>query len=794
MNKIEKLTTYFFIFFLLFNNVSTAFSQSTAKHTVSGYIKDAKTGEFLIGASVYSEELIKGATTNTYGFYSLTLPAGKHTIVVKFLGYEVQKKQIDLKADFKYNVSLNLEGITGKEVVISDERGRENIQSSQMGKMEIDIKEIKSLPAFMGEADVMKALQLMPGMQSAGEGNAGFYVRGGGPDQNLILLDGAVLYNATHLFGFFSVFNPDAIKNVELTKGGMPANYGGRLSSVIDITMKEGNNKEFKAEGGLGLISSRLTLEGPIKKDTSSFIISARRTYIDLLIDPFIPKSSSFKGTGYYFYDLNAKVNYIVSDKDRIFLSGYFGKDVFSFNNKDAGFQVSVPWGNASATARWNHLFSNKLFMNTTAIFSDYDFSFGATQADFEFVLSSGVRDYTLKTDFNYFPNVRNNIKFGAEYTYHTFRPYNATANQGEVEFDTGETVNLYAHDAGIYVSNDFDLTEKIKINFGLRYSYFQHAGPFNRYVKNEVGGVSDTIKYERGDNIKDYGGLEPRFSARYSISNSSAIKASYTRNYQYIHLASLSAVSLPTDIWMPSTSLVQPQLGTQYSAGYFKNFSDNTFETSFEAYYKSMKNQVEYREGFLPEETVTENVDQSLVFGSGESFGGEFFIKKSKGQLTGWVGYTLSWTNRFFPEINNGMVYPAKFDRRHDLSVVSTYKFNEKWECSAVFVYGTGNAITLPIERYIIEGKIVNNYGPRNQARMPAYHRADISVTYHVPKKKKLESSWNFSVFNVYNRLNPFFIYFANEGDITQNELKITAKQVSLFPILPSVTWNFKF
>jgi hypothetical protein len=769
-----------------------AFAQQ--KFTISGYIKDAATGEALTGANVFLKETMKGTTANQYGFYSFTIDKGKYNLVVSFLGYEEFNQQVELEKDLRINVSLKTRSIVGKEVEITGTRSDQNVQSTEMGKIEMDIEQIRNLPAFMGEVDIMKSLQLMPGIQSAGEGNAGFYVRGGGPDQNLILLDEAVVYNASHLFGFFSVFNSDAVKNIELTKGGMTANYGGRLASVIDVSLKEGNNQELKVDGGIGLIASRLTIQGPIKKDTASYIISARRTYIDAIASPFIKSTSPFKGSGYYFYDLNTKINYKISDKDRIFLSGYFGRDVFSYRNKNSGFNVDIPWGNATGTLRWNHLFNDKLFMNASAIFSDYNFEFKALQSDFEFKLFSGIRDWNGKVDFSWFPSVNHQVKFGANYIYHTFTPSNASARQGDVIFDTGEIVRLYAHESAIYVTDEFDITDRLRVNAGIRYSQFMQVGPFDRFIKDERGNTTDTIFYRPGELIKNYGGPEPRLSARYTLNSKSSVKAAYTRNYQYIHLASLSAVSLPTDVWMPSTSIVRPQLGTQYSVGYFRNLFDNKYETSVELYYKDMQNQVEYKEGYLPEDGVVDNPDQGLTFGRGTSYGAEFFIKKRFGKINGWVGYTLSKTTRLFPNINNGLAFPAKFDRRHDLSVVLIYDLSKKWTFSAIFVYGTGNAITLPIERYFMEGNVVNEYGPRNAFRMAPYHRADISATWNQKTDGRFRSSWNFSVFNVYNRYNPYFIYFTSEGNPTRGDFRVKALQVSLFPILPSVTWNFSF
>jgi len=764
------------------------------KFTISGYVKEEANGESSVGANVYIKELLKGTTTNQYGFYSLTVEKGTYHLVVTYLGFNDHLEEIVLDKDLRININLKIKSYSTQAVEVTGEKTDKNVTGSEMGTIQLEMKQIKNLPAFMGEVDILKTIQLLPGVKSAGDGNSGFYVRGGGPDQNLILLDEAVVYNASHLFGFFSVFNGDAVKSINLIKGGMPAEYGGRLASVLDISMKEGNNQKFQAQGGIGIISSRLTIEGPIKKDTGSFVISGRRTYIDILAAPFIKKSSPFKGSGYYFYDLNTKINYRLSDKDRLFLSGYFGRDVFLYNNKESEFKVNIPWGNATGCLRWNHLFSDKLFMNTSAIFSDYKFEFGAEQSGFEFKLFSGVTDWNGKVDFSYYPSNQHHIKFGSNYIFHTFVPSNASAKSGDVVFDFGKIIKQYAHEAALYISDDFDVTKKIRLNAGLRYSTFIQVGPFDRYVKDLKGNTTDTLHYRSGEKIKTYGGLEPRFSIRYTLNSKSSVKASFTQNYQYVHLASLSAVSLPTDIWVPSSEVVKPQFGTQYAAGYFRNFKDDTYETSIEVYYKKMENQVEYKEGALPEDNVNDNADNSFTFGNGQSYGTELFIKKRSGKFNGWVGYTLSWTTRQFEGLNEGREFYAKYDRRHDASVVLTYDMSTRWSFSTIFVYGTGNAITLPVARYIFEGRIVNQYGDRNSFRMAPYHRLDISATLQGKKHKRYESSWNFSVFNVYNRHNPYFIYIATTGTVQSQNLVVKAKQVSLFPILPSVTWNFKW
>ena len=783
------------IIFFIASLAYTVELKAQEKFTISGYIKDAETGEDLMAANVFIVELEKGVSTNTYGFFSLTLPAGTYTIKFSFIGYNDSIQKVVLNSDQRINLKLKPTAVKLDEFEITAERVDENTTSTDMGKVGFDVDKIKTLPAFMGEVDIMKTIQLMPGVQAAGEGNSGFYVRGGGPDQNLILLDEAVVYNASHLFGFFSVFNADAVKNVELYKGTMPANFGGRLASVIDVGLKEGNNKEYEFDGGIGLIASRFTVQGPIKKDTSSFIISARRTYIDALMKPFIKPTANAYGSGYYFYDLNTKINYRFSDKDRLFLSGYFGRDVFNYANKNVGFNVRIPWGNATATARWNHLFNDKLFMNVSAIFSKYNFEFAATQEEFEFALASGITDWNLKTDFFYLPNYRHSIKFGANYVFHTFVPSSVTAKQGDVVFDTGEIVKLYAHDAALFFNDDFDLNEDIRISVGLRYSMFNQVGPFTRYVKDPTLGTNtDTIVYAPGKSVAFYHGPEPRASIRYTLNKTSSLKAAYTRNLQYIHLASLSAVSLPTDVWVPSTDRVKPQIGNQYSVGYFKNFAKNQYETSVEVYYKTMQNQVEYREGAQPDDDVKDNQDNNFVFGKGWSYGAEFFLKKRTGKFNGWIGYTLAWTKRQFDDLNNGEWFYAKFDRRHDVSVALVYELNKRWTFGAVFIYASGNAITLPQSWYLIQDQVVFDFADRNSIRMPAYHRFDISATLKGKETKKFKSSWNFSVYNTYSRFNPYFIYIDQEGNPYDGSLTIKAKKVALFPILPSITWNFSF
>ncbi len=790
--------------------LTPCFISAQKQVTISGYVKDATSGEALIGANVYVKETMRGAATNVYGYYVLNVDPGTHTVAMSYIGYEDFTKNLTLSADLKLNIEARPKAILAKEVEIVGERKQENTEDTRMGTVDLDVQRLQTLPALLGEVDILKTIQFLPGVQNNGEGNSGFYVRGGGPDQNLILLDNATVYNASHLFGFFSVFNADAVKNIELIKGGMPANYGGRISSVLDINMKEGNEKAFHAQGGIGLIASRLTIEGPIVKDKASFIVSGRRTYIDVLTKPFINKSSPFAGSGYYFYDLNAKANYTFSDKDRLFVSGYFGRDVFSLQNGDSGGPgFRIPWGNSTLSVRWNHVFGPKLFLNTTATFSDYSFLFDASQDQFRFKLFSGIKDYGLKADLGHYPNGRHRLKYGAQYIYHVYTTSTVDVSSGDTQFNIDTPPKLHAHESAVYALDEIDLTDALRINLGLRFSRFDHVGPYTRYIVDESGRSVGKEEIAPGAPIHTYQALEPRISLRYRTGRTSSIKASFNQGQQYVHLASFSSTALPTDVWIPSSTRVKPQVGTQYAAGYFRNFLDDLIEASVEGYYKDFKNLIEYADGASPQDNGNTNYDQQLVFGKGYSYGAELFVKKRTGKLTGWVGYTWSRTMRSFPDINNGSEFPSRWDRRHDLSIVATYEHNKRWTFGGAFVYATGQAVTIPVNRYFVEGQLVSEYTERNGYRMVPFHRLDLSATLNgretrevkdpatgetkvVPKK--LVSSWNFGVYNAYNRQNPYFIYFDTAGNPNDGSFQVVAKQVSLFSILPSITWNFKF
>lgn len=770
---------------LLVISLTGAFGQDN--FTLNGYVKDKFSGETLIGANVYLQsDPANGTVTNTYGFYSITLPAGIQNVVFSYVGYQPFIEEINLTENQSLNIDLT-SGLEMEEVIVTAKEDEEddNVESTSMGRVNLPVEQIKITPALLGEVDILKVIQLLPGVSSAGEGSAGFYVRGGGADQNLVLLDEAVVYNSGHFLGFFSVFNADAIKNTTLIKGGIPAVYGGRLSSVLDIQMKEGNNQHFAAEGGIGLISSRLTLEGPIVKGKSSFLISGRRTYGFDLAQPFINKTD-FAGTNYFFYDFNTKFNYQFSQRDRLYLSGYFGRDVLNFEQRDRNFAFRLPYGNSTATLRWNHLFNDKLFFNLSAIYNDYQFKAGFEQEEFRFDVFSGVRDFSAKFDFDYFPSNVHQIKTGLHGTYHKLTPNIVTGNAGETEFvSTGKP--KYANEFALYIQDDWKVLDWLRINIGLRGTLFQQTGPYASKITQDTFGS--------GEIVKTYNSLEPRLFVNTSLGANSSLKAGVTATTQYLHLVSNSSSTLPADVWVASSELVRPQRGWQYAIGYFQNLRNNAYEASVEAYYKDLKDQIDYRESFV--DNSVDQVEDEFVFGNGEAYGLEFFLRKNKGELNGWIGYTLSRTERTFPDIENGRTYPTTYDRTHDLTLVANYNFDKRLTMGFVFIYATGRTYT-PLERlYLIDGELQTDYGPRNSQRLEPYHRMDVSLTW-IPKgndeDKKFKSNWVFSIYNLYNRKNTFFTYTDYESDIQTGVASAKAYKVSIFPILPSITWNFNF
>ncbi len=759
---------------------------SQKQYTVSGYVKDNRSGETLIGANVFLEnDVAIGTVTNTYGFYSITIPEGTQRIVFSYLGYQSIVEERNLNANLNLNINLS-QGVEMEEIVITENAQEEddNVESTSMGRVTLPIEQIKVLPALFGEIDILKTIQLLPGVSSAGEGSAGFYVRGGGADQNLVLLDEAVVYNSGHFLGFFSVFNADAIKNTTLIKGGIPAVYGGRLSSVLDIQMKEGNNQQFQTEGGIGSISARATVEGPIVKDKGSFLLSGRRTYGFDLAQPAINKTD-FAGTNYFFYDFNAKINYQFSQKDRLYLSGYIGRDVLTFAQSGRDFNFKLPYGNGTATLRWNHLFNDKLFFNLSAIYNDYNFKASFSQEEFQFQVASGVIDYTAKFDFHFFPSNEHQLKWGLHATNHKLSPNVVTGSSGDVDFESTVTPK-YGNEYALYLQDDWRISPRFRINLGLRGTMFQQVGP---YTSDQSGRV-----YKTGEVVKTFSSLEPRVFLTTTITPNASFKAGITSTTQYLHLVSNSTSTLPADVWVPSSELVDPQRGWQYAAGYFQNLNKNMYEASIEVYYKSLKNQIDYRESYV--DNSVQEVETEFVFGEGEAYGTEFFIRKNKGNLNGWIGYTLSKATRTFPDIENGRTYPTTYDRTHDLSVVANYKFSRKLTGGFVFVYATGKSFTPPQSIYLIEGEFQTDYGPRNSQRLEPYHRMDVSLTYtpRPDSKKAFRSHWVFSVYNAYNRKNTFFIYTDYDSNLQAGTATIKAYKVSIFPIIPSITWNYKW
>ncbi|MGG1923123.1 TonB-dependent receptor [Chryseobacterium sp. NRRL B-14798] len=756
-----------------------AMAQQT--YSVSGTVKDKKNGELLIGVSVkVSEDPTINVVANEYGFYSLSLPEGNYTLVISYPGYQDFEQKINVDQNIKLDLPLLPSESVEKaidEVVITGIKKDKNLTSAQMGAETLSIKNIEKLPVLFGEKDVMKTIQLLPGIKSNGEGSSGFSVRGGATDQNLILLDEAPVYNASHLLGFFSTFNSDALKDASIIKGNSPAQYGGRLSSVLDVKMKDGNNKDYNVNGGIGLISSRLSVEGPIQKEKSSFIVSGRRTYADL----FLKANKDYKDNKLYFYDLNLKANYQINENNRIYLSGYFGRDVLGL-----GDTFNTDWGNTTATLRWNSIISSKLFSNTSFIYSNYDYKISLKNDDTVFDLNSKIRDWNLKQDFTWFAGNKHSVRFGLQSIYHTLTPSSAS----------GTTVSSFARNPryswenAIYINDDYKATEKLTINYGARLSMFSILGgdTFNTY---ENGVLTDSKFLEKGKFGKTYVNIEPRISANYRINEVSSVKGGYSRNTQNLHLLSNSNSGNPTDQWIGSSYTVKPEIADQISLGYSRNFNNNNYELNAEVYYKDMKNQIDFKNGAQIGFDTGADVESELLFGKGRAYGLELIAKKKSGKLTGWISYTLSKTERKINGINNNEWYNARMDKTHDLSVVATYQLNPKWSFSGLFVYSTGNAVTFPTGKYELNGQTVFQYSNRNADRMPAYHRMDLSATYEPSSNKRFRGSWTFGIYNLYGRENAYTINFEDNPDRPGTT---RAMQTSLFRWVPNITYNFKF
>lgn len=776
-------------------------------YTISGFVSDFENGERLIGANLYVYELQVGAVANNYGFYSLTLPEADTVYVrVSYVGFQTRMLAINLRADINLDIELTPESYGLDTVLVTGERVEESTESTQMSVIDLPIEKIKAMPALLGEADVLKAIQLLPGVQSGSEGSSGIYVRGGGPDQNLLLLDGAPVYNASHVFGFFSVFNSDALQHVNLIKGGFPARYGGRLSSVIDISMKEGNLKRFGAEGAIGLIFSKLTLQGPIIKDRMSFIVSGRRTYIDVVSRPFMEKSEESENPVFFFYDLNAKVNYIASRRSRFYLSFYTGDDVFGnseterlYEGGEERLRFGVDWGNITSTFRWNYVFSPQLFSNTSLTYSKYEFDVltrveqinrgpGLRNTFEQIEYLSGINDWNGKIDFDYVPAPDHYIRFGANVISHAFNPGIGRFREegfGEEPIDmilTPTTSSFSGLEFYTYVEDDARLSNRVKVNAGIHFSGMRVEGRF-------------------------YSALQPRLSARYLLNQDLSVKASFSTMQQYLHLLTNTGINLPTDLWVAATDRIRPQKAWQAAAGATHTFGDGMWEVTVEGYYKDMQNLIEFKPGanFI---TGNEDWQDKIEVGNGHSYGGELFLQRKLGRTTGWFGYTLSWTERTFEGFNNGRTFPYRYDRRHDISIVVTHEFSDHWDLGATWVYGTGNSITLARSRFNMAQRPgepfqyssndfdVYHYGDRNSHRMGAYHRMDLALSWTREKSSGFfgltgpnTRKWTLSVYNVYNRHNPFFYYASRDENGNPG-----FKQFSLFPIIPSITWSFAF
>ena len=772
---------YYILFLLLFN---VELSAENRRYTISGNITDSSTGEDLIGATVYVEELKIGTTANTYGFYSLTLPEGKYNLVVAFIGYEQHIQNINLTRDIRHNVRLDPKSAVIGEIVVSSERRNANVSRAEMSVERISMQTLKRMPALMGEVDIIKAIQMLPGVQAAAEGTSGFSVRGGSHDQNLIILDEATVYNASHLMGFFSVFNNDAIKDVKLYKGDIPASYGGRLSSLLDVRSKDGNNQRFSATGGIGTISSRLTVEGPILSDNMSYLLSGRRTYADVFL--IFAGEEDLRKSTLYFYDMNAKINYRIDDNNRIFLAAYLGRD--KFENAIAG----MNFGNQTLTMRWNHLFSSKLFSNFTLIGSVYDYYIKAELTpQIAMDWKSKLQDFGFKADLSYHLNPNNNIKFGYHSTYHLFSPGKGGGVGSESIITAFSVPNQHALEHAWFATNENKIGNRFTFKYGLRYTLFQNIGNGEKVYDLENYAIKDSAIHARGKFYHNSSEWEPRLGLVYQINDANSVKASYSRTAQFIQLASNSAAGSPLDVWFQATPNVKPQICDQYAVGYFRNFMNDMFETSVELYYKEMNNVIDFKD--YANLMGNSDFEQEIRFGTGKSYGLELMVRKNEGNLNGWVSYTLSRARRTIEHVNNDKEYRSPYDKPNNISIVVNYELSRQWVVSANWIYATGMPVTYPVGRYEIEGRYVPIYSERNAYRYPDYHRLDLSATWSFKNNvsRRVKSELNFSLYNAYGRKNPWTIMFRQELDDLN---KTYAEMVYLFSYVPSITYNFSF
>ncbi len=780
----------------------TAILAAEVNYTISGYIRDKASAELLIGSTVFIKETGTGAQANVYGFYSITLPPGKYTLEYRSVGYASQVISVELIKNEEINIELSSDDVELKEIVIEGVREDRNVTSTEMSTVSIDINTIKKVPAFLGETDIIKSIQLLPGVSTVGEGASGFNVRGGSVGQNLVLLDEAPVYNSSHLLGFFSVFNPDAVKDVKLYKGGIPARYGGRIASILDIRMKDGNSKDLGVEGGIGTIFARLAVEGPTIKDKGSFIIAARRSYIDVLAKPFTDVLDD--GAALNFHDLTFKTNYRFNQNNTMYLSAYLGRDKFLFD-ANQGFS----WGNKTATLRWNHLFAPKVFSNFTAFFSDYDYSLEIGETDLDkFEWDSRIRTYDFKPEFSWFINSSNELTFGGDLLYYQFNPANATGvSNGEIADVSLE--EMQGLELSAYVGNDTRFNDVFSLQYGLRFSNFRYLGPADVYEWRtiEPGERKELVSETRVDDnsaIASYNNLEPRISLKIQTGSQTSIKASYNRMAQYIHLISNTTASNPLDVWRLSTNNIQPQIGDQYAIGIFKNFGPkNDYEFSLEGYYRDTREEIEYIDG--AELLINKYLEADLLSGTGRAMGLEFYLKKNTGKLNGWISYTLGKSELKVNGINNADWYPARFDQRNNLKIVGYYELNDRWTFSANFTWLSGTPTTFPTDRFTQQEYLIpyNGFESRNNIRVPDFHRLDISATLNGKKfkrngeRRKNEDYFVFGFYNVYARRNPFSIYFSQGSERPPAGAPIDsfATQVSIIgTIIPAISYNFKF
>lgn len=771
---------------LLCYNTGLAGEKETTqgKFTVSGYVRDALNGEMLVGVTVYCNELKTGAVSNVYGFYSLSLAPGKYSLRYSYIGFNPVEKEINLDKNITLDINLQpVESVLG-EVVILGKRTDENVRAPEMSMVKLDIKTISKVPALLGEIDVVKVLQLLPGVQSTSEGSTGFSVRGGNSDQNLILLDEATIHNASHLIGFFSVFNNDAVKDVTLYKGDVPAAYGGRLSSLLDVRMKDGNAKKLGFTGSIGTVSSKLTIEGPIIKDRTTFLVSGRRTYADLFL-PFA-KDEDVRDNKLYFYDLNLKLSHVINENNRLYLSGYGGRDIFKNQFASMGF------GNRTGSFRWNHLFSKKLFFNLSLIYSNYNYELGTPEGDANsFKWTSRMRDYSARFDFTSYLSGKHTLRYGATSMYHEFFPGTAYGLGNESAFTEFILPTQHALEHSLYASDEFKVTEKLTLKYGLRLALFQNIGPGTYYSFDANYEPIDSTVYSKGHIFNTYISLEPRLAFTYLLNEVSSVKGSYSHTAQFLTLAQNSTAGTPLDIWFPATPNVKPQLCDQGSLGYFRNFKQNMFEISLEGYYKYFRQVIDFRDH--AQLLLNPYLEGELRIGNGYSYGIESLIRKNSGRLTGWISYTYSRSFREIPEINDGNRYNAPYDKPHALNIVMNYDFSKRISASATWVYATGLPVTFPTGRAVIGNAIIPIYSNRNAYRMPDYHRLDLSVTLKGKEKpgKKWHGEWNLSIYNVYNRHNAWSINFTQDS---QNPNVTYAEKTYLFAVVPAITYNFKF